>query len=142
MKFSKGNGQYAGKNDTCLLQTAVLAKRPVGHDSCRHDKEDVTCHSLRSNVETDPLVDLSGVIGARHDVEQEATGDLVTAAAAWASEVPQQDVAVEVCDLADDPETEPNLHLQISHWGVQRVVAVVSNVSAEGPVVGAVSEDI
>jgi len=51
-------------------------------------------------------------------------------------------VAIEVCDLADDSDAKPNLHLQITHWGVERVVTVVSNVSAEGPVVGAVPEDI
>jgi len=69
-------------------------------------------------------------------------GDLVTTTATRASEVPQQDVAIEVCDLADDSDAKPNLHLQITHWGVERVVTVVSNVSAEGPVVGAVPEDI
>ena len=132
----------SGKSKTCLLQAAVLAKRPVGHDACCHDKEDVACHSLCGNVEPDPLVDLSGIVGAGHNVEQETTGDLVTTTAARASEVPQQDVAVEVCDLADDSKAKPNLHLQITHWGVERVVAVVSDVSAEGPVVGAVPEDI
>lgn len=131
-----------GKRKTCLLQAAVLAQRPVSHDACCHDEEDVASHSLCGDVEPNPLVDLSGVVGTGHNVEQETTGDLVTTIAARASEVPQQDVAVEVCDLADDPKAKPNLHLQITHWGVERVVAVVSDVSSKGPVVGTVPENI
>lgn len=120
----------------------MLSERPVGHDSRRHGEEDVTCHGLRGDVEPQPLVDLGGVVCARHDVEQETPWDLVAAAAGRAPEVPQQDVAVEVCDLAHDPDAKPNLHLQVTHGGVQRVVAVVGNVGSKGPVVGAVPEDV
>lgn len=120
----------------------MLSERPVGHDSCCNSEEDITCHSLRGNVEPQPLVDLSGVVCTGHYVEQETPWDLITTTASRAPEVPQQDMAVEVCDLAHNPKPKPNLHLQITHRGVKRVVAVVSNVSSKGPVVGAVPKDI
>lgn len=125
-----------------LLQPAVLSKCPVSHDSCCHSKEDITCHSLCGNVEPKPLVDLSGVVCACHYVEQETTRNLIATTTTRTSEVPQQDMAVEVCDLAENPKAKANLHLQITHRGVQRVVAVVSNVSSKGPVVGAVPKDV
>jgi len=125
-----------------LPETAVLPERPVGHDGCRDGEEDVASHSLRGDVETQPLVDLGGVVCTCHDVEQETTWDLITTAACRATEVPQQDMAVEVCDLANNPDAKPNLHLQITHGGVKRVGAVVGDVGSKCPVVGAVPEDI
>lgn len=120
----------------------MLSKCPVGHDTRCHNEEDVTCHSLCGNVEPKPLVDLSGIVCACHYVEQEATRNLIATVTTRTSEVPQQDMAVKVCNLAENPKSKPNLHLQFTHRGVKRVVAVVSNVSSKGPVVGTVPEDI
>lgn len=47
-------------------------------------------------------------------------------------------MAIEVCHLTNQTEPEPNLHLQVTHGRVKRVVYVVSNNRAKSPIVQAV----
>lgn len=73
-----------------LLQTTMLSKSPVSHNASSNNHEDIASNSLSSNVEAQPLVDLCCVICTGDNIEQEATGYLVTSITTGTSKISQQ----------------------------------------------------
>lgn len=120
----------------------MLRQCPVGHNASCHCKKHITCYRLCGDIEAKPLVNLRHVVRTRHYVKQEPTRDLISAIPTRASQIPQQNMAIKVRNLADQPEAETDLHLQITDGSVMWVVHIVSNVGSETPVVGTISENI
>lgn len=119
----------------------MLGKGPVRHyGSCYHH-ENKTRYSLCRNVEAQPLIDLSCIVRTSHNVEQESTRDLVATSLRF-PEIPQQNVAIEVGNLAKHPESKADFHLELTHRRVKRVVDVIRNPSTESPVISTVPEDV
>ena len=120
----------------------MLGKSPVSHDVCGDEEKNIARNSLGCDIESQPLVNLRSIICTGDNIEQESRGNDVSPFTARSPQVPQLNVAIEIRHLADQPEPKPNLHLQIAHRSVKRVIHVVSYVWAECPIVGAVPEDI
>lgn len=96
----------------------MLGKSPIGHDSSSNHKENVTCDSLRCNVEAQPLIDLSCIICTCNDIEEKALRDLVSTFAIRSAKILQNNMAIEVGNLAEYPKPKPNLHLKVAYRGV------------------------
>lgn len=125
-----------------LSQTTVLCKSPVGHYKSSNYKEDITSNSLRSNIESQPLIYLRRVICTSHNIEQKPTWDLIGSTSVRSAQIAEQDVAVEVGALTNYPKPKPNLHLQVTNRGVKWMVHIVSYESTKGPIVSTVAEHI
>lgn len=119
----------------------MLGKGPVRHYGSRYHHENETRYSLRCNIEAQPLINLSRIVRTSHDVEQEPTRDLVATSIRF-PKISQQNMAIEVGDLAKHPESKANFHLELVHGCVKRVVDVIRNPSAESPVISTVPEDV
>lgn len=117
----------------------MLLKSPHGHDVPCRCQEEVPRHSLGSDVKPNPLPDLRGVVRTCHIVEQESRGNLVPALAIRRPQILQDDVTVEVRELAHNGNSEPHVHLLLAHGCVQRVVHEVSDQSPEQPVIRTVA---
>lgn len=120
----------------------MLCKCPVSHNSSSNYDKDITCHSLGCNIEAYPLINFCGVIGTGHNIEQKPTRYLVTSISIRTPQILQQEMAVEICKLAEQPKSKSNLPLKVTNRGVKRVVHIVSNESSEAPVVHAIAEHI
>lgn len=74
----------------------MLRKGPIGHDRSSDHEEDIARNGLRCNVETQPLINLCGVVCTSNNVEQEAMRNLISSIPIWAAKIPQQDMTIEV----------------------------------------------
>lgn len=68
--------------------------------------------------------------------------NLVPSISIRASKIPQQDMAIEVCNLTNQPKPKPNFHLEVTNRGVKWVVHIVSNIRAKGPIISTIPENI
>lgn len=132
------------KNDkeTNLLQAPVLCESPVGHDESGDRNKYVTRNGLRSNVEAQPLVDLCCIICTSNNIEEKAAWDLVSTFSSRSAKIPQYNMAIEIRNLTKYPEPKPDLHLKVTHGWIEWMVHIVSDVTAEGPVISTVAENI
>ena len=60
-----------------LPEALVLGQGPQGHLPGAAAHVDDAAEALRADVEGQPAIDLGGVVGAGHKVEEEALGDAV-----------------------------------------------------------------
>lgn len=120
----------------------MLCKSPVGHYKSSNYKEDITSNRLCGNIEAQPLINLCCVICTSHNIEQKPAWNLVPSASLRATQIAEQDVAIEVRDLTNYPKPKSNLHLQVTHRGVKWMVHVVRYESTKGPIVSTIAEHI
>ena len=117
----------------------MLLKCPDSHDigcSCR---EKIPSNGLCSKIESNPLKDFGGVVCTSHIVEKEPWRNLVPAFPIRCSQILQDEVAVEIWQLADDGNRKTHIHLFIVNRGVEWVVDKVCDEGSESPVVQAVA---
>lgn len=128
--------------ETDLLQTPVLCKSPIGHDTSSNHKKNITSNSLCSNVESYPLIDLCRIICTCNNIEEKATWDLISTIPFRPTKIPQQNMAIEIRNLTEYPKPESYLHLEITYRGKQWMVYIVCNITAKCPVISTVAKHI
>jgi hypothetical protein len=126
-----------------LLQAPVLSKSPVGHDKSSNSEEDITGNGLCCNIESQPLVDLCGIVCTSNNIEEKAAWDLISTFSSRSTEIPQNNMAIEIRNLTEYSKPKPDLNLKVTTYGcIKWMVHIISNIRAKGPVIRTVAENI
>jgi hypothetical protein len=120
----------------------VLSKSPVGHDKSSNSEEDITGDGLCCNVEAQPLVDLCGIVCTSNNIEEKAAWDLISTFSSRSTEIPQNNMAIEIRNLTEYPKPKPDLNLKVTYGGIKWMVYIISNIRAKRPVIRTVAENI
>lgn len=120
--FLSSMPEYAGaKAVTYLSQSPVLLDGPHCHDVRSCGEEEIACCCLGSNIEPQPLHNLSEIVCTSDVVEEKSIWNLVSLDT-FGSEIPQSQVGVEVRSLSHKGYSEAQVHLGVRDGSVQRMI--------------------
>jgi len=67
---------------------------------------------------------------------------LIATIPTWTAKIPQQHMAIQVCELTNQTKSKSNLHLKITNRGVKGMVHIVCDKGTKGPIISTISKHI